>query len=818
MTNNPNDATNIGLRLAVDEATLARSQQGLNLLSQRLQTLRADTRSAGADIKTALGGVSDGVAKATPLMDRLAQASKQAAEEARKAAGNWNDLRDSLNNAGGSGGGAAGGGFGIEGLRRTGGALSQIGLGAIGNPVRIAGDFAQIGKEFKLLGEQVPALASSLEEMPGIFGAVATAGAGVAGSFGAILAVAGPLVLVAGGVALGIKAISDELAKEKEWADQYISALDGVAKAEQTLTTQQAQAEQDKLSAAVAADQKEQKLIKEKLAAIGADENTIAIASPVTEALQKKYWDLDKAIKSNTEIVNQYTDAINANAFATNDSTQAFKEQTAAQLKAAKDKADTAKQEYADSQLSADAAKKKAEQLKINIDADQQELSALMALGNESPEVQNRIQQLKDTLKANGEEWDKLRSIFIPAAEAAKKLADAHEKAKKAAEEAAKAEEANNKAIASSMQKYKDDVANIEQKSAEQRAAINQKLADTLVAEAQKALEQSQDALRKLQDKRADLLTDYQRNEQDAQQKASYDNLTLQINAERENEKALQDHVVRLKEIQRSAWADEQQALLDRNFVALAKSRLTTTTSMQSENDSFGRGQQDRIRALQESKQDAERQRAQEHQQRLQAYQQANADANKQYQRELRDQQIARERAIQAAQKQHDQELQLLAQKTRAELDARAKSEKAELDIMLKGAKARVELETQTQQALLNEAKAFAGARISTNTANPHTGTQFLSVGSGLARRAGGGPLSAGQASFVNEGGRRESFDGQMLPGGAGIFYPLKSGSVSNGGGGVQLHQENHISGVNDPKMAADLIRQHTVELLEQVL
>ena len=137
---------------------------------------------------------------------------------------------------------------------------------------------------------------------------------------------------------------------------------------------------------------------------------------------------------------------------------------------------------------------------------------------------------------------------------------------------------------------------------------------------------------------------------------------------------------------------------------------------------------------------------------------------------------------------------------------------------MLKGAQARIALEAQTQQALLNEAKQFAGARISTNAANPHTGTQFLPSSVGLARRAGGGPLSPGQASFVNEEGQRESFNGQRLPGGAGIFYPLRGGNISQGGGGVQLHQENHFPDVKDSQQLADMVKRQTVALLEQVI
>ena len=662
--------------------------------------------------------------------------------------------------------------------------------------MRIAGDFAQIGKEFQLLTNMLPALGSGLAST---------------------VAIAGPAVLAVGALAFAFKTLTDQLEKEKETIQSVIKGVDTYFTAMYSMTTEAANKALDDLSSKTAQATKERDFLRSKLPE-GVDENSIAVASPAVEALQNRIKELNKQILEAGIASDALTSAEQDGALAANDAAEAMKKQTQANLDAAKKQSDQAKQDYADSQLSVDAAKKKAEQLKVNIDADQQELSSLMALGDESPEVQKRIEALKESLRANGEEWDKLRSVFIPAAENAKKLADAEAKRKKNTEELIKAEEKNNQDIANTYKKYKDDVASIEQKSAEERASINKKLADTLVAEAQKALEQSQDALRKLEDKRADLLDSYNKGELDAQQKAAYDDQTLQINAQREEVKAYQEHLQRLDDIRKSEWANEQQALLDRNFVALAKSRLTVATNMNQENTSFGRSQQDRAATLAASKQDAERQRAQEHAQRLEAYQQANADANKQYQRELRDQQIARERAIAAAQKAHDEDLKMLAQKTRAELDARAKAEKAELEIMIKGAKARVELEAKTQEALLNEAKAFAGARISTNAANPHSGTQFnLSLGQ-YARRAGGGPLSAGQPAIVNDGSGRETFNGQLLPGGAGIFYPLKSGVVSGATGGTQFHQENHISGVSDPKAVADMIKQQTVTLLEQVL
>lgn len=686
----------VELGIQFDQASEANINTAIGKIESRFTDLEKSAQNVGKAGQDAARTMSNALAS----VKSSAEEDIKALDDLRASLSDTAGAADQLKNSGGSG-------FGLEGLRRTGSALDQIGLGAVGQPVRAAGDIAQIGKEFKLLADQAPALASSLEEMPGILGAVATAGGAVAGSFGAILAVAAPVAVVAGGVALGIKSISDQLQKEKEWTDAYIASLMTVQEAEQKFTTAQAQAEEDRLSAQVAAQERARQVILDKLHAIGADENTIAIASPVTEELQKKYQELTKSIDANKEIVSQYTDAINDNKFATNDATEAFKQQTAEQLKTAKDKADVAKQEYADSQLSVDAAKKKAEQLKINIDADQEELSQLMALGNESPEVQSRIEALKNSLAANGAEWDKLRGIFIPAAEAAKKLADAEATRKKQAEEAAKAIEKQNADIAGAVEKYNKDVESIQQAGIQDRLAIERKYQDTLVSIAQKAAEQAQDNLRKLQQEQEKLTIDFSRGEADAQRKAQYDQMTEQIKAQEDEAKSLVEHQRKLEDIRKQARQREFEFILDRNFLGLFQSQQQTRNDMENENTQFGRGQQDRSVARQQQSQDAARQREFEHQQRLVAYQQANEDAKRNYLIQTQNDAIARQRSIAQARQAEQVALADEARKITTELALKRQGIIAELNLIRQGEDAKLSL----QKKYLAEANALLSGR-----------------------------------------------------------------------------------------------------------
>lgn len=802
MTDQP---AQIPLRLAVDEQALNRSQQGVALLSQRLAELRTNAQTTGATVDKASAALGNGIAKATPLMDRLADSARKAAEAAKAASGNWNDLRTSIFQAG-QASQQASGGLNVQGLRRTGGALSQLGLGAIGGPVSQIGDIAQIAKEANELG-------ASLKNLPGILGNVATEGTALGGSLGGVLAVAGPLILAIGGIAAGIAIFNKSLEDAKRALQDTLDMQLDYYKFIQTATKEDVEkrkrddesslkAASDALAETQSAIQRARTEYQKAFGVLLPDDRRILDKIPVFAQL---YEQLDKdqaaADKANADL-GRLNGAILNNSTATNDATAAVLANADAEKK-------RKMQDYEDSQLSADAAKKKAEQLKVTIDSDLGEIETLKASGDTSQKTQDKIKALNAEVDDLGKEFDRLNGIFIPAAERAKELADAvkeHaktlEQANKAANEARKAEEDRLKGIATTQQKYNDTIEKIDDESAQKKIEIEQKYQDALVNAAQRAVEAAQDALRKLGDEQQKLAIDFGRNEQDAARKAAYDNLTVQIKAQQEETTALIDHQRKLEDIRKQNRNQELSYLLDRNFLGLLQSRLSTSQQMQTENTSYLRTSQDRARARQEQTDDSARQREFERQQRLIAYKQAIEDARRNYELQLRDEQIAKQRAILQARQAEQKELEMAQQTAREKLRIAREVYTQELKLAIMGAEQRLKVEAQIQRALVNQAMSFiAGPR----------GQQPIGNMAAVVHRAFGGPLAAGQPAVVNENGG-ESFGGMRFPNSPGLFIPFRAGNVTSGG-----NTYNFTIPINGAQDVA-LVQRAVVDVLKQVI
>lgn len=799
MTDQP---AQIPLRLAVDEQALTRSQQGVALLSQKLADLRKTATDTGVSVDKATSSLGDGIAKATPLMDRLSAAAEKAAQSAKAASGNWNDLRDSIFSAGGAADQASGK-FNVEGLRRTGGALSQLGLGAIGGPVSRIGDVAQIAKEAESLNK-------TMQNLPGVFGGVAKEGTALAGSLGGVLAVVGPLA-VAGGILVGGLALIRKGFEDTDKATKgAIAGLDTYYNAISTGTSKSIKEQIDILKQKKQADDDEAKSLKNAadvgfetakntqilgvtmgdfggrvltfLAGTGAYGDTLKDTTGRQNELTAESADYQAKIDALTK-------ALQSSGIAANDAKSAMEALWAELDKEAIAGANKVKQRalenFSDQQLvdagEVDQAKKKRALLAAELEGTQDAWAKLVKTGDKnSIDVQNQLKAYSDAANDLIAEIDKLDKTTIPAAQHTKDLADKLKAADQtikdrqsaieaADKEAAKVEEKNQADIATSYGKYKNDITNIEQSSAEKQAEIHKQLADKLVDEARKMVEQAQDALQKLGDKRAELLTNLNRGEEDAQRKAAYDDLTLQIKDQEAAAKSYQDHLNKLEDIRRSAWADEQQALFDRNFVALAKSRLNVAAQMQNENIGFGRSEKDRIQQEQSARQDAQRQRAFEHEQRLIAYQQANQDAVRQYQIQLRDQAIADARMRQQAQIDAQRAIEQDRQKTQAAIQMRTQQELAELKVMQQGGAARVKLAAQIQQQLVSQAM-----------------------------------------QFLNSSGRNAAFSGIQS---GGIYAPATSRTS------VQLQQTNNFpANLTNSTALSQLVASHTLSALKQVL
>lgn len=188
MTDQP---ANINLRLALDQAALQQSSQGVGKLNQQFNDLKSQTRSSGTSADNALRGIVSDASAATNEIKKL----NSALESTSKTAASVKS-----------------GGFGIEGLRRTGGALSQLGLGDIGQPIQRLGDFKQVIDEIGIAGN----------------------GAGIA---------LGPATLALGGIALAVGVFKKVLDDASQPLADAVTKTEAYYKAIETGTTESLTAE-----------------------------------------------------------------------------------------------------------------------------------------------------------------------------------------------------------------------------------------------------------------------------------------------------------------------------------------------------------------------------------------------------------------------------------------------------------------------------------------------------------------------------------------------------------------------------------------------
>lgn len=673
---------------------------GIELDRQAQSSFNSSVDATASRLKSAFSNVQSAIRNDTDAVDDLRKSLNEAADEAENL--------QKVSSAGG-------GGFGVEGLRRTGGALSQLGLGDIGQPIARLGDIGQVGKELGQVTDAITKMSGATEPL------IAGLSAGT---------VALGAVAVAGGVFIGGLALIKEAYKDTGKAiEEGITRLQTYY---DVLKTGSADAIQTKI--------KEFELNKKYT-----DEELAVLQTAKEkgfEAAQKAYGDLGARILSGLGATGLYGDGIkkidDRIAELTKTSTDltgqieglndAYKSQiiqaqlaTDAVLKNATDARTARANEQADAALSLDAAKAKLKAQQDLLQQDMAEYNALQASGDQSQKVKDRMAELVKEMEGVTTEITHLNDVAIPAAEHTAELADTIKKAEKATEERQKAIEEREKAeekqradLASAVQKADADELKIKEQSAQKKIDIENKYQNALIQAAERAVQAAQDALRRLGDEREKLTIDYNRGELDAVRKAQYGDLTAQIKGQEEQAKSYREHLDRLRDIQKQSQQQDAIDAIDRNFLAIFERKLTTRNAMEGENAGFGRSERERTIAQQQAADDATRQRAFDRQQRLIAYQQANEDARRQYEIQLRDNQIAQQRAIAQARQAKTQELSDLSVTTRQALAIRHQGLIAELQLINMGEQQKLQIQAQYYQraiSLLNSAMGNAAAR-----------------------------------------------------------------------------------------------------------
>lgn len=684
---------------------------GIELERQAQQAFNSSIDATASRLQTVFSQLRGTIKDDTAAVDDLRQSLNKAADEAdnlQKASSGGFDLR-------------------VEGLRRTGGALTQLGLGEIGAPVTRAGDIAQVGKEIGLLKETIGDL--------GITSA-------------STLVPLGAIGLALGGVAIVFKLVSDTLQKGREDVNAGIKQLETYYQTIEKGTTQTIkqqiallEQEQDARAKSIAKIKEQidssQKQAEQATSGWFADllfggrageagQLGVAVDQAVgpTKELSAELDKLTKESSDGQAAIDALKEALKSGAVAANDATQAL-------LKQADATKAQSLQDYADSQLSADAAKKKAEQIKATIDADTAAIAQLQASGDQSQEIKDKIAALTKEAFDLDSELQKLNEVFIPAAENTERLAEAEKhrveqlgELAKAGEEAQKVEDKRAQDLASAVAKVDADVEKITEQSAQKKLDIEKKYQDALIQAAERAAQQAEDELRRLNDERAKLQIGYNRGELDATRKAQYDDLTVQIKGQEEAAKSYREHVDKLRDIQRQAQQQQAQDILDRNFLALFQNQLSTRNAMEGENTSYGRSERERVISEQQSASDATRQRAFEHQQRLAAYETANADARRQYDIQLRENQVAEQRSVDQARRAKTQELTDLTSATNQALSIRHQGLIAELQLITQGETQKLAI----QQQYYNRAMQLINASIR----GLEGGTQIYNLGNSI--------------------------------------------------------------------------------------
>lgn len=773
MSDNP---ANITLKLALDQAALNQSAAGVDKFQKELNDLRSSLNDAGqsgdkaaSNIGEAMSGVSSDAADATKQVQELNTALETTSRTANKL-------------------GKSGGLSGVNGLRRTGSALTQLGLGDIGQPVQKIGDLAQVMKELGVVsdGAKISVTATSI-------------------AIGGLEVATGPLLIVLGGVAVLLAGFAAAQAQYNEQLKQGQALLSAALGAQQEyytdvskLTTQAAKDRIDQLKTEQqtskqiadensAAIERQREGLRNSMNAAGAE--TTDVINATSDAGMRKnpaftqlFDAMDKANESADKTGHSITrlqQGLDAGAFSTNDAAKAEKELQDIRDQNADKVVAQARQ---DAQLIASGSSKSVEAQLSDIKAAKDAITAIDFSKLSTGEADKLKQQWTDLDK---EEKD-LTANVLPLIKAREDEAQKIKDTTKALADQAKAGDDYEKAVTAendARAKNAETIQRIEDDTNQQRADLEQSYADKRVDIARKAVETSQDELTKLQQKQDDLSTGLSRNlsaDATAQQTKLLD---IQINYQRQQVQDTQDHYQKLQDIQRNAQQSDQDALLNRNFRQLFENKQQTSNAIDAENQRYQQQEQQRVTALNQQENDEARAAAQQRQQRLIAYNQALADAQLAYQRQEQQDAISKQRQLQEAQIANTRAESALTTKENRTLAIQAQSYKAQLALL--------------EQTELDKLQILKNAQAATQQV---VGAGAAAHATGSSRQvmpfAAGGRISAFQTAFVNDPGSsgHEGFNGTPFPAGQGLFMPFKSGNINANMGNSTTHTTGPIS------------------------
>ncbi len=688
MTDQP--GTNIPIRMALDQAALQQSGAGVDKIQKQFLDLKKAVGDTGAAADKSLKAVSQAT---RPVINDLQDVGKNVENVTSKV------KQATLN---------------VEGLRRTGGALSQLGLGGVGQVVSRAGDVGQVAKEAQTF-------------------------------LGALGPLAPALVAVTGGVIgfqVGLQLVERQLVTVKQALQSALDTQKTYYEFAATATTKEAEQKRANLRSTAAW---QQQAVDETERALKQLEQTTKISRDVGVTLPgalgepfrqlKAQLDEDnKALSDTNAYIGRLTGGLKSGAFWANDLAAGIENNLNKGLKAATEL--TKRYAEAQAKLGAElraAGDKELERIKV----EQKTNNELTSFTYE--QAQARIKAIEDEkaindkiiltrgltnaqLDRNSDEYKKNALEMANATEANKNLNFELNNLTKALDQLPAEIAARNARVIAVQEKYENDIKNAETKGLEERANIQKKYNDKLVQIARDAADAASAALRQLEQQRADLATTLGRDQDKAVREANDKLLEDNIKAAREDEKAATDHWRRLAEIQRAAQDREFDLIANRDFAGLFMSRRQTTRDMEAANTDFTRQRQDAQTARAQQQQDEQQSFDVQRRERLIAYQQQLADAKLTYDRDIAEQRRKQAQELALAKQTAVADQTALAQKLAAESRIRNAAYTQDLRLASLYGQAFVKAHDNINAAILQRANAvisrLGGMQIATTNNN----------------------------------------------------------------------------------------------------
>lgn len=682
----------------------------------------------------------------------------------------------------------------------TRGGRALTGLGARG-----AGDVTQgIGDFFQLLdvGSQAAAsAAASVGALNVSFAALAVGGGALVAAF---VLLAPKIAEIAETVNKGVVAI-----------DAAVEGLKLYYETIHTLTSQE-------IKARIADLEQQQKTESTILEALKTQRQaaTDAIMKATTledfvsaKAAEGKLNEEIKELESNSALataqLDAYKNALVSTGVAANDAKALMEAANSAILAGAAQSAQNERDIAAAYKLSSKQAQERVDSLAQENQALAVAKAELERSGSTTAEVQAQINNYNNELNRNKQMIDLITNSII-------KETIAREDEKQTIDDIVKA-----------TKKFNEQSQQIEEQFGEQRLDLQERFAKQAEQIIERNIEQLDQAYARLLDRQSQVLLDSARADEDEARKQAFDDLEMEIEFNREEQKELVQHQRRLRDIRRSSAADERDALLDRNFLALFKLQERQKEELAQEEEAKEEARQERLKNFEIERADLAKQRAFERNERRIALQRQLDDAAMAYVKEVTLLHQARSKELELNSRAYMAELALLNNKESAKLTLLASTYSEELRLASLTSAARLELLEQERRAILIQASSFASSQgFGLGSAQVPTGqaAQRIIAGGRSYEFAEGGHARAGKPFKYNDRDpfQREKFRGVMLPGGSGIAFPFQSGTVDPGkAGGFTLVQNITVQGANNPELTAKAIvrisREQAFDALKEV-